>query len=319
MLRNPVIDIAKGLCILLMILGHCQGMEPIVYKAIESFHMPFFFIAAGFFFRPQSFISVAQKSFKRLIVPMLIGVAVCVTIYLVLGQTNPAFSWIKALLFPGGTGRKIFFYPIWPCIGVFWFLAALFWSRIIYNWLYQEFPKNILLICALLSWFTIIVGRRFILPLGISEGLSGLVFYAVGHWANQRNLHSVSLKWYIVVLVLALWLVDIHIVGFHMFQLGYTWYLYPIGVAFACLMGQLIYKLSKYICFYKWSNGLRLCGLYSLEIMCCHQVARVITPYLTCTMRDLWVSIILIGLSLLIAAMYIGIKNYIIGIMDHNL
>ena len=315
-MRDSAIDIAKGLCILLMIVGHCQGLEPIVYKAIESFHMPFFFIAAGFFFRPQPFISVVQKGYKRLIVPMLIGVAVCVVIYLVLGQTPSAFSWIKALLFPGGTGRKIFFYPNWPNLGVFWFLAALFWCRIIYNGLYQIFPKKILLTCALLSWLTIIVGRRFILPFGISEGLSGLVFYAAGHWSNQRNLYMLSLKWYIILLILVLWLVDIHIVDFRMFQLGYTWYLYPIGVVFACLMSLLIYKLSQLISLMKWSNGLRLCGIYSLEMMCCHQVARVVTPYIQAP--NYWSVILLIGLSLLIAIVYIWIKNYIIRIMNHK-
>lgn len=278
-MRNYAIDIAKGLCILLMILGHCQGMNPIVYRAIESFHMPFFFIAAGFFFRPQPFISIAQKSFKRLIVPMLIGVAVCIAIYLALGETDSAFNWAKALLFPGGTGRKIFFYPNWPCLGVFWFLAALFWCRIIYAKIDQLCPNNILLICALLSWATIIVGRRIILPLGISEGLSGLCFYAIGYFANQRKVQSISLKWYTVILIIALWLVDIHFVGFRMFQLGYTWYLYPIGVVFACLMSWLIYQFSKKIGLYKWSNSLRLCGLFSLEMMCCHQIARVIAPF----------------------------------------
>lgn len=315
-MRNPAIDIAKGICILLMILGHCQGMDGVVYKAIESFHMPFFFCAAGFFFRSQDILNLAKKSFVRLIVPLLIGVAVCAAIYLAWGKPEVAMRWGKALLFPGGTARKIFFYPNWPNTGVFWFLAALFWCRLICNTLFQLTPKYILIICALLSWITIIVGRRVILPFGISEGCSGLIFYAAGHFANNYNLYSRSVKWYAIVLILVLWLVDIHCVTFRMFQLAYTWYLYPIGVIFACLMSWLVYKLAHYVSSFRWSNGLRLCGLYSLEMMCCHQVARVVCSLIPThthtSAQDLEASLILVALSLLIAAVYILIKRIVL-------
>lgn len=44
MQRDPSIDIAKAITIILMIVGHCDALIPSwLYKAIFSFHVPLFF------------------------------------------------------------------------------------------------------------------------------------------------------------------------------------------------------------------------------------------------------------------------------------
>ncbi|WP_343650450.1 acyltransferase family protein [Herbaspirillum sp.] len=64
-------DVAKGLCLLSMILGHTKGINPALYHLIYSFHMPAFFIIAGMTYVA----SVSAKpdlvwsKFKRLIIP----------------------------------------------------------------------------------------------------------------------------------------------------------------------------------------------------------------------------------------------------------
>lgn len=45
--RDKSLDIAKGIGILLMVIGHCYHTENIVLKTIYSFHMPLFFIVSG--------------------------------------------------------------------------------------------------------------------------------------------------------------------------------------------------------------------------------------------------------------------------------
>ncbi len=47
--RNNAIDIAKGFGIILMVIGHAE-MPGILNRSIYLFHMPLFFIAAGYFF-----------------------------------------------------------------------------------------------------------------------------------------------------------------------------------------------------------------------------------------------------------------------------
>ena len=305
-------DLAKGICILLMIIGHCPGWHPIVYKAIESFHMPFFFIAAGWFFREKTTKEVVQSSFKRLLVPLLIGTCLCALICIIFGNTGAALSWMKGLLFPGGTGNKTLFVRHWPCLGVFWYLAALFWCRIIYNLIFKAIGnKHTLLICALISWFTITISRRIILPLGICEGLSGLVFYAAGHFAYNNNITSIKIPWYAIVGILLLWFVEIHFVSFRMFLFGYTWYLFPLGALFACAMGLLLYKLMNLLVKFELGNKLAWFGLFSLEVMCCHQICRTILGQLNklYDISDIQKALFLFIASIILSVAYVSTKH----------
>ncbi len=45
--RDDTFDIIKGICILLMIVGHCPVSTLVIL--IYSFHMPVFFFIAGYF------------------------------------------------------------------------------------------------------------------------------------------------------------------------------------------------------------------------------------------------------------------------------
>ena len=46
--RLPFIDAAKGIGILLVVLGHSPGLPPFGVVLIYSFHMPLFFFISGF-------------------------------------------------------------------------------------------------------------------------------------------------------------------------------------------------------------------------------------------------------------------------------
>ena len=71
--RNPVISVCKGLAIILMVIGHAEAPE-LLTNFIYTFHMPLFFIAAGYFFSrkylddPWSF---CRKRFDGLYVPFV--------------------------------------------------------------------------------------------------------------------------------------------------------------------------------------------------------------------------------------------------------
>ena len=47
--RNTVIAIAKGIAIILMVIGHADA-PGLLTNFIYTFHMPLFFMAAGYFF-----------------------------------------------------------------------------------------------------------------------------------------------------------------------------------------------------------------------------------------------------------------------------
>ena len=71
--RIDYIDVARGIAILLMIIGHVLTVGGWKRNIIFSFHMPLFVIASGFFFKENEKFSVMiRKALKTLIIPFLI-------------------------------------------------------------------------------------------------------------------------------------------------------------------------------------------------------------------------------------------------------
>lgn len=71
--RIDYIDIARGIAIILMVIGHCcKGFDR---KIIFSFHMPLFIIVSGMFFKEdRKFKDTIIKLFKKLIIPYCISI-----------------------------------------------------------------------------------------------------------------------------------------------------------------------------------------------------------------------------------------------------
>lgn len=73
--RDLTFDVMKGLGILLVLLGHTWGIPEHLHQAIFSFHMPMFFIVAGYFSKSYNQIddklNTIKKYFRRLVVPFL--------------------------------------------------------------------------------------------------------------------------------------------------------------------------------------------------------------------------------------------------------
>lgn len=71
--RNTAISVAKGIGIILMVLGHAEAPE-LVTNFIYTFHMPLFFITAGYFFR-RSYLddpwSFCRRRFSALYLPFV--------------------------------------------------------------------------------------------------------------------------------------------------------------------------------------------------------------------------------------------------------
>ena len=66
--RNITIDIMKGITILLVILGHFDSITDITHW-IFSFHMPLFFVIAGYYHKPQFNYNTIKKDINRLVIP----------------------------------------------------------------------------------------------------------------------------------------------------------------------------------------------------------------------------------------------------------
>lgn len=90
--RYEVFDKMKGLAIMLVIMGHTH----ILVRPIWTFHMPLFFILAGYFFHPKGVTESLKKDARRMLLPVLFVMAVMV----LYGAVMYAFTGDKDKMLP---------------------------------------------------------------------------------------------------------------------------------------------------------------------------------------------------------------------------
>jgi fucose 4-O-acetylase-like acetyltransferase len=141
--RIEYIDIARGIGILLVVLGHNDFalVSPFAYKVIYSFHMPLFFFLSGYFINPSvGFWEFIKKRFNSLLKPYLFTIFM---IYFVsvsfekMGFQTAIFRITKSLY---GSGYYIDWVQLWflPHLFVVSLYAYLFisvMSRFKQRWL----------------------------------------------------------------------------------------------------------------------------------------------------------------------------------------
>lgn len=132
--RNQTVDIAKGIAIILMCIGHAR-CPIMLHDFIYMFHMPFFFVVSGYFFSiksvdyPWLFL---KKKIKGLYLPFVkwgIFFVLCHNLFMdvgLLSSSNMYYTW-KDMLWRGLTTNTRFI-PTEPMMGPYWFLSCLFYS-----------------------------------------------------------------------------------------------------------------------------------------------------------------------------------------------
>ena len=146
--RDRSFDIMKGIGILLVIICHFWGWNnPLLSRTINSFHMPMFFIVAGYFSKSYSGCEEAwtsiKKYFKRICIPLLFTqflIAAWATLMAMTegGGWDPAIRESLSLFWADPHG------PLTPwgqlSIGVIWFLGTgifVGWRWLIYSFLFM--------------------------------------------------------------------------------------------------------------------------------------------------------------------------------------
>lgn len=130
--REPWVDIAKGIGIILVVVGHACCPE-LPHAIIYSFHMPLFFFLSGLFISRQcekGFSIYLKKNFKSLLLP-----------YLYFNIFSIAFHYVMSMIFHKELLQGSVFDNI---IGIFvgmrwgssyhhvlWFLPCLFFAKLI--------------------------------------------------------------------------------------------------------------------------------------------------------------------------------------------
>lgn len=265
--RDTVIDITKAIGILLMIIGHWNGLPYLIRNFIFSFHMPLFFILSGYFYKPKSFKNVFVSGNKNLLKPYLLTSLFCIILCLTTGNFNLAkLKFIGIIMSNGGWPNEIFGANL-PYIGPIWFFLALYWCKIFYNYL-REKTKHYFLYSFLISTIALIIGKYVVnLPFGILTGFCGLVFYSMGdYWRNKIIL---PLKKSYFIFGCIIWMICICVA--HLELASFDCSLYPVSMFAAFIGTYSMYLISKKIQHIKYiSKVLYWIGKNTSLILCYH-------------------------------------------------
>lgn len=284
--RLDWIDIAKGIAIILVIVGHTVPNPSPLRHAIFSFHMPVFFILAGYTFRPKPWRELLNSSVSRLLVPyVVLALAWQVPTFLMSGASltgGALVSGLETLVFASGVDVPGFGIA---AVGMSWFLAALFTSRVLFNAMMRLFDERgvgILaqgVVCAAMAFCGLCVSRFFgvYLPLDLDLSCYIVLLMWIGFTARQRKLEpsvdkpllfiGAGIAWLVLAAMSGLELSSRRVDGFVIATIAAL-----AGSYCVCWVSLAIEKMKDIPVLGAFERGLVFCGQASLAIFAIHAV-----------------------------------------------
>lgn len=291
------IDMAKGLAIALVVLGHCLDFDNPLRHFIYTFHMPLFFMLAGYTMRAKPRLTVLSSSLRRLMVPYL---AVCAILLLFafvppaslnpnLDPQEPPASVLAQELYASGCESEFMGLRIIG-IGAIWFLPCLLWGRLVLNEILLR-TQNLqgwrralqpLAVLALL-WLGFGLGQQLRLPLSLDTALVAVGFMYVGYLLKRVGPQNLSnLQWLGFVV---LWLLGFAGSGIGSIDMATRSYL-ECPAQLLCSVGGSVAVIGAMIGLEQLGRGCRLpsrvlgrlnmlmarLGVASLTVLCVHRV-----------------------------------------------
>lgn len=272
--RVEFVDIAKGIAIVAMVMGHTyRGGDLKLF--IYAFHIPLFFFISGLFFNPHKFESV--KAFflhkaKTLLLPYVTFYLISYLYWAFVERHMRAnslavnvFTPIVGLFY--GTDYKEYMVPN----GALWFLTCLFSAETLLYILCNIFRKQLyqvlcVLVFAVIGYVISIVSFPK-LPLSINASFFAIFFIYLGYMLKD-TLKFISqlnrfLLFFIGVVLLIIMKVMANFNG--MIDMDYCKYHNPVIFVFAAMLG--IYGMMLLCKFFNKSSLLSFLGANTLIIL----------------------------------------------------
>lgn len=273
--RIGYIDIAKGIAILSVFLGHMD--VPILNKIVYTFHMPLFFLISGYFISDddEKISSFMKRKTKHLMLAYIFT-SICVVLIniirsIVLMDSNivgRGAMLVWAAIYGSGNAWETP-YHIEP-IGTIWFLmalcVALFIVKLCIN---KTWGSACVVILAYIGYKT----AQFVwLPFNVQSGMTASLFVYLGYQGKKNEVLK-RVNYGGLFFCLILWIFCI-IFGGNLYMVR-NYY----GNGFLDIFGSIaasyfILNMSKFIEKHipPLSCGLQLFGRYSMVLMCTHLI-----------------------------------------------
>lgn len=198
--RIEWVDVAKGMAVPLIILGHtAQSQAFITY--IYSFHMPLFFLLSGYTSKRATDLKTygkhILKDFCYLILPCIFvqfGIEM-IQLWMKVGGLQ-LLAWPKV--------RGIFFRLFWGCawgwasgfpsVGMLWFFITMFWAKVIWEGIGLLFPKKDTAICMFVALIGIWYGPTKYLPQNFDIAMMVVLYFCVGNLVRKYQEEEIFQK-----------------------------------------------------------------------------------------------------------------------------
>ncbi len=294
--RIDWIDYAKGLAIILTILGHTVGagfLGSTVRGLIFSFHMPLFFILSITTFNCSTdmnhYMANIKKAVKHLLIPALVTFGVLILADCI-GNPSHITSgkfWngkLMTLVFASGVdvtfnnGRV-------GAIGIPWFFFALFLGRAIFDFLNLTLQddKKLLIASIIAGMFGILWGAREWMPFSLDIALAIMPFFYFG-----KMLKNLDLKKHLPALLLSslvIWLFTLYLAfpdfkRWTYLELAVRRYtLFPISYITAIAGTVFVAEISILACRVPLlAKPILYIGKNSLYVLCVHILDNLFQP-----------------------------------------
>ena len=297
--RDTYIDIAKGLCMMLIICIHTEVFG-VIRMPLTFIAVPMFFFMSGLYDRSEKKITNwLPKSLRTLILPgiiwILIGVGYSILLQFIKTKEIPSISFD---IYNPATGN-----------GPAWFLFALIITKIV-TWaqLKLRMSKIALILSSIIIGY---IGYKCQLPFFIDEGLVAVPLYAIGK-CIYPYLNKISSN--ILITALSLSIIVIYICGFVSYGIvpvgngSYYEPYYIIALSAILLCFPAILYISKKIENISYLNFLAIYGQKSLGIMLLHapmcHTAAVILNRIFEVGSNIWIASFIIAYFLIVVISY---------------
>lgn len=255
--RSKIIDIAKGIGIMLVVLGHLNTpLCPFVYQ----FHMPLFFFISGWLFK-DTYLDAkrvfCEKRAKSLLIPYVFFYVVA---FLFLPHDQASWKDIFSIKYAHNI------------LGTFWFLRELLKSSLLilfFAWLLRRIcnwkiilPAILFFLVHLLNWLGVD---------GLSHTLYFAFFFSVGIMVKSSSSGGISLKFQYVA-SLGCFLVVLGLSQFcHLIVTATTWKTFALyaggsfaGIYLTFFVSRIVEKVGFV------SDIFVVLGRYTMPIMIFH-------------------------------------------------
>jgi fucose 4-O-acetylase-like acetyltransferase len=184
------LDAVRGAGIILVVAGHSFN-DPWIRSPIFLFHMPLFFMLAGYTMKPEPVAAVFGKRVSSLLVPYLsffiLVTLIDVALYALDGRVS--LDWRDPLRAIGNAlyGGQL----LKGSYAVFWFITCLFVAQLLFGWLLSLLPDMrdwrwapILIACAALAYASHLASPS---PWNAAIAPAAMLFLYCGHLLKQAG------------------------------------------------------------------------------------------------------------------------------------